>query len=157
MARHQAPDSPVTRILHPRVLAVLVTVLAVTLLGFLVARMGQASPRPPSASASRAGRTAHPSPTTVTVRVTVGAAGGSSDLAVAARRLKPLQDLTRGDRVLFEGRVLPGHGMAGDQHRRLCTWLQWGGSTSTSTIQCDGQVFQTSTVKLTPVELAPKD
>ena len=63
-----------------------------------------------------------------------------SVLVANAKKVKPLEDLERGDRVIFRGRV--------------CIWQLWNNSINTSTIKCPGRnPFQTQTGRLTPVEL----
>jgi hypothetical protein len=56
-----------------------------------------------------------------------------------ARRLKPLEDLEEGDRVLYKGRVY--------------TWESWHKSIDTSRIRSvTGKEFEVPTGRLTPVE-----
>ncbi len=62
------------------------------------------------------------------------------DLVERARKTKPLEDISRGDRVLYQGHV--------------CTWLSWDRNINTSSIRCPAAVaFTTETGRLTPVEL----
>jgi len=65
-----------------------------------------------------------------------------SDLVANAKRIKPLEDITKGDRVIFRGQV--------------CIWQLWNGNLNTSTIKCPGRNrLLTQTARLTPVELKP--
>jgi hypothetical protein len=65
-----------------------------------------------------------------------------TELIANAKRIKPLEDIDRGDRVIFRGQV--------------CTWQLWTRTINTSTIKCPGRSrFQTQTARLTPVELRP--
>jgi hypothetical protein len=61
-------------------------------------------------------------------------------LVANAKRIKPLEDIKKGDRVIFRGQV--------------CVWQLWNGDINTSTIKCPGRNrFLTQTGRLTPVEL----
>jgi hypothetical protein len=63
------------------------------------------------------------------------------DLVANAKRIKPLEDIKKGDRVIYQGHV--------------CHWLLWDLNINTSTIKCEtGKAFQIQTGRLTPVELA---
>jgi hypothetical protein len=65
----------------------------------------------------------------------------SADLVAAALKVKPLEDIHKGDRVIYQGHV--------------CRWLLWNLNINTSTIKCAaGKAFQIQTGRLTPVELA---
>ncbi|HST84222.1 MAG TPA: hypothetical protein VLL08_20975 [Kineosporiaceae bacterium] len=65
-----------------------------------------------------------------------------SGLVANAKRIKPLENIEKGDRVIFRGQV--------------CVWQLWNGNLNTSTIKCPGRNrFQTQTGRLTPVELKP--
>ncbi len=71
-----------------------------------------------------------------------GELNGSADddLVANALKIKPLENIERGDRVIFRGKV--------------CAWQMWNRTINTSTIKCPGRnVFQTQTGRLTPVEL----
>jgi hypothetical protein len=69
--------------------------------------------------------------------------GTHVDLVAAARLVKPLEDITKGDRVLYRGQV--------------CRWLSWDLNINTSTIKCaTGDAFQIQTGRLTPVEQASR-
>ncbi len=71
--------------------------------------------------------TATPAPTT-------------TDLVQRAAEVKPLEDIKKGDRVLYQGHV--------------CRWQLWNLNINTSTIKCtSGKAFQIQTGRLTPVEL----
>lgn len=62
------------------------------------------------------------------------------DLIARAKQIKPLEDIHKGDRVLYQGHV--------------CTWQTWDKDITTSTIKCPGEkAFQIQTGRLTPVEL----
>lgn len=61
-------------------------------------------------------------------------------LVANAKKIKPLENIQKGDRVIFRGRV--------------CIWQLWNRNINTSTIKCSGRNrFQTQTARLTPVEL----
>jgi hypothetical protein len=63
----------------------------------------------------------------------------AEDPIVVAKQLKPLADIQRDDRVIYQGRT--------------CSWLQWSGNINTSLIKCANRPpQQTDTVQLTPVE-----
>lgn len=62
------------------------------------------------------------------------------DLVANARKILPLEDISNGDRVLYQG--------------HLCYWREWQGTIAVSKIECgEGNVFQVPTGRLTPVEL----
>lgn len=63
------------------------------------------------------------------------------DLVAAAMKVKPLEDIQKGDRVIYQGHV--------------CRWQLWDLNINTSTIKCASRkAFQIQTGRLTPVELA---
>jgi hypothetical protein len=77
-------------------------------------------------------------------RVASPSPSAGDELITNARKLKPLEDIQKGDRVIFRGRV--------------CVWRLWNNNINTSTIKCPGKnLFQTQTARLTPVELRGGD
>jgi hypothetical protein len=63
----------------------------------------------------------------------------AEDPIVMAKQLKPLADIQKDDRVIYQGRT--------------CWWLSWGGDINTSLIKCANRApLRTDTVQLTPVE-----
>lgn len=62
------------------------------------------------------------------------------DLVAKAMKMKPLEDIEKGDRVLYQGHT--------------CRWMSWDKNINTSTIKCPGEkAFQIQTGRLTPVEM----
>lgn len=67
----------------------------------------------------------------------------AADLVKAARTLKPLADLKKGDRVLYQD--------------NWCYWRAWVGDINTSKVECgEGNVFDVETARLTPIEVKKK-
>jgi hypothetical protein len=73
------------------------------------------------------------------VTATASPVATPEDLVANALAVKPLEDIQKGDRVIYQGHV--------------CRWILWNKDINTSTIKCPGQKqFQIQTGRLTPVE-----
>lgn len=63
----------------------------------------------------------------------------AQDPIEAAKQLKPLSDIQKEDRVIYQGTA--------------CKWVEWSGDDNTSVIKCPGKSLQQiQTIQLTPVE-----
>lgn len=108
-------------------------VVLVTVIGLGLS--GDEEPSIDSASAER------PAPTVTETlpAVTMPSIEQPVDPVEAARKIKPLEDIEPGDRVLYQG--------------SLCVWDEWAGDIDVSVITCDDETFEIQTGRLTPVEL----
>lgn len=133
-ARHRQHDSPETPVALRIVLWVAGALLVLVLILLLVSLLGNndESPAPsPTLRSVVSGTPIHLPPTP---------SATAADLVARARQIKPLEDIHKGDRVLYQGSV--------------CTWQLWDKDITTSTIKCPGaKAFQIQTGRLTPVEL----
>jgi hypothetical protein len=101
------------------------------------------APTPTPTPAASASATSTPAPSKTKV----------ADPITLARHTKPLQDLKKGDRVLYEGAVKPGVAVdPTDPRRVVCTWVLWNKNIGSSLIKCGAHTFLVPTGRLTPVE-----
>lgn len=112
------------------ILATLVSALVVAALADDAPQEGTHEAAPTTQTATTPGTTPTPEATTTT--------SPTEDLVVSAQRIKPLEDIEKGDRVIYQGDV--------------CTWLKWEGDINVSTIRCEERTFDIQTGRLTPVE-----
>lgn len=122
--------------LTPRAAWVLPTVIACCVAAVITGAyalngmFGDSEPR--AASTHSSGGLAVTAPSTSPFRVT------PDQLVDNAQLIKPLEDLDKGDRVLFRERV--------------CLWQGWNKNINTSTITCTGKTLKVATARLTPLE-----
>jgi len=143
LGRHSESESGALLTWIPRIIFSYVALVMIagglTLIWILMGSGSDGSPRNPAAVSLPSGTPPDPAPTG-RGKAATPKAGGRSDLVANARKIKPLEDIEKGDRVLFRGRV--------------CTWQLWSKNINTSIIKCPGrELLQTQTARLTPVEL----
>jgi hypothetical protein len=135
MLARRNPSSGRRRVEKPRrargsyivYVVLMLALFSVIILAFL--RLGEEPPEPAG----------HPAPV-VTSRASTAPVNPPPDPVAAARKVKPLEDIEKGDRVLYRAKV--------------CIWRGWNGSISTSIITCPGDdEIRIQTGRLTPVEL----
>ncbi len=133
--RHRQEGPPRRGTAIPIALVVLIVGGAIVALLLIIARDQGAFDDKPAPTPT----TTRPQPSSGTTSRTRAVINGEGLEVASARLVKPLVELEKGDRVLYQ-----------DQ---LCTWKDWHAGITQSTITCGELTFDTETAKLTPVEL----
>lgn len=133
--RHRKPSSRTDVIIYIALLLILTTIILIAALRL----SGKPSTPAPRTTPTTITVTHPPTPT----KTPKPSRTSLKDPQVAAAlKIKPLEDLQKGDRVIYQNHP--------------CIWLAWNKNITTSTIRCTGDSFQIQTGRLTPVEKKTK-